>query len=127
MTRLGRDNTALIFGSVDEFFSAMFPAPQHDAHVECWRGEKWLTSRAASNAAGNLRCAALVAEHAEQSAQKLARVNGYSILTLRAELYQWECGEFHSDRFAGSQVKKLRRALEIAAERSADTRLEAAE
>jgi hypothetical protein len=123
----GRDNTALIFGSVDHFFEAMFGPAQHDAHVDCWRSDKFLTSREAHAAAANLRCAALVDEIAEEQAQKLARVNGYSVVDLRATLHDWECGFMRGDRFAGPRVRQLRRALEIAAAHSAETRLQAAE
>jgi hypothetical protein len=115
----GPDNTVTLFASPEAFFTALFGDPQHDAHVECWRGNKWLTSRAAHAAAATLRCDALVREIAEEEAHKLARVNSYSIIELRGELYRWEHGEFRSDRFAGSRVRQLRRALEIAAARNA--------
>jgi hypothetical protein len=123
----GRDNTALIFGSVEDFFSQIFGPAQHDAHVQCWRSDKFLTSREAHAAAANLRCSKLVDEIAEGEAQKLARVNDYSVLNLRSELYRWECGFMRGDRFAGPRVRQLRRALEIAAAHSAETRMEAAE
>jgi hypothetical protein len=96
--------------------------------VDCWRSDKWLTSREAHAAAANLRCAKLVDEIAEEQAQKLARVNGYSVVDLRATLHDWECGFMRGDRFAGPRVRQLRRALEIAAAHSAETcNLQAAE
>jgi hypothetical protein len=63
-----RNAHALIFGSVDEFFDTLFGPAQHDAHVECWRGNKWLTSREAENAAANLRVAKLVDEMIREKA-----------------------------------------------------------
>lgn len=122
----GRDNTALLFGSVESFFAIMFGPVQHDAHVECWRADKWLTSREAHAAAANLRCSELVDQIVEDNCRKLAERHGFSALNLRAELYRWEHGEFRNFYEAPSRVRQLRHALEIAREHSA-ARLEAAE
>lgn len=116
---IGKDNTALLFGSVETFFAVMFGPAQHDAHVECWRGDKWLTSREAHAAAANLRCGALVDEIAEQRAQEIAETHRFSVLDLRAELYRWETGFMKGDRFAPFRIRQIRRALEIAGERRA--------
>lgn len=115
------------FPTPEAFFEAMFGPSQHDSHVQCWRSDQWLTNREARAAAASLRCAAVVAEIAEQEAQKLARVNDYSILDLRASLYDWEREAMNGDRIAIARVRQLRRALEIAAAHSRAVQLEAAE
>jgi hypothetical protein len=40
---------AATFTSPDHFFQAMFGPSQHDAHVETYKGDKWLTERSAAN------------------------------------------------------------------------------
>lgn len=107
-----RDNTAILFGSPEDFFAFVLGAPQHDAHMQAYRCRRNLDRMAAQGDAG---CASIEQWQAEQAAER----HGYNTAVLRQHLHRWEAGCFSREPYAPTRVRVLRRALDIAIEHHA--------
>ena len=77
---------AVLFNSPAAFFAALLGARQHDAHVECWRGESWLRARREGSAAALRRSMISSAQLREREAQRLAETHGYDTAALSARV-----------------------------------------
>ena len=117
---------AILFDLPAAFFTALLGPPQHDAHVECWRGELWLRARRADSADGLAAVDDVVAELREKEAQRLAEIHGYDTAALAREFHRFDSGCFSRQPFARTRARQLRRAIEIACAQK-DDGLEAAE
>jgi hypothetical protein len=105
------------FDSPAQFFAALRGPPQHDAHVECWRGEMWLRARREGQARGLAAVNDFVAELREKEALRLADIHGYDTAALSREFHRFDSGCFSRQPFARTRARQLRRAIEIACER----------
>ena len=119
------DWCGIAFDSPAEFFAALRGPPQHDAHVQCWRGAIWLRERREGQARGYAAVNDFVAALRETEAQRLAEIHGYDIAALAREFHRFDSGCFSRQPFAKTRARQLRRAIEIACARR--DRLEAAE
>jgi hypothetical protein len=116
----------ICFSSPAAFFAALLGPPQHDAHVERWRGESWLRARREGSARGLAAVDDLVGELREHEAQRLAAAHGYDTAALSREFHRFDSGCFSRQPFARTRARRLRRAIEIACARR-DDEIEAAE
>ena len=82
----------VVFNSPAAFFAALLGPPQHDAHVECWRGESWLRARREGSARGLAAVDDFVGELREREAQRLAQTHGYDTAALSREFHRFELG-----------------------------------
>jgi hypothetical protein len=116
----------IVFHSPAALFAAVLGPPQHDAHVECRRGELWLRARREGSARGLAAVDDFVCELREREAQRLAETHGYDTAALSREFHRFDSGCFSRQPFARTRARQLRRAIEIACARK-DDGLEAAE
>ena len=116
----------IVFGSPAEFFAALLGPPQHDAHVDRWRGESWLRARREGSARGLAAVDDFVGELREREAQRLAASHGYDTAALSREFHRFDAGCFSRQPFARTRARQLRRAIEIACAHR-DDEMEAAE
>ena len=117
---------AVVFSSPAAFFAALLGPPQHDAHVERWRGESWLRARREGSARGLAAVDGFVGELREREAQRLAASHGYDTAALSREFHRFDAGCFSRQPFARTRARQLRRAIEIACAHR-DDEIEAAE
>ena len=116
----------VVFSSPAAFFAALLGPPQHDAHVQRWRGESWLRARREGSARGLAAVDDFVGELREREAQRLAATHGYDTAALSREFHRFDLGCFSRQPFARTRARQLRRAIEIACARR-DDEIEAAE
>ena len=116
----------IVFNSPAAFFAAVLGPPQHDAHVECRRGELWLRARREGSARGVAAVDDFVGELREREAQRLAETHGYDTAALSREFRRFDSGCFSTQPFARTRARQLRRAIEIACAHR-DGEMEAAE
>ena len=119
-------SAGVVFRSPAAFFTALLGPPQHDAHVQRWRGESWLRERRAGSARGVAAVDDFVGELREREAQRLAATHGYDTAALSREFHRFDSGCFSRQPFARTRARQLRRAIEIAGARR-DDELKAAE
>ena len=110
----------VVFSSPAAFFTALLGPPQHDAHVQHWRGESWLRARREGSARGLAAVDDFVGELREREAQRLAAAHGYDTAALSREFHRFDSGCFSRQPFARTRARQLRRAIEIACAHKGD-------
>lgn len=125
------DNVAILFGSPEDFFAAMFGPPQHDVHVVLFRRLEARRQLAAERPARDASVKAFVAEviedEREKQAQRAAEQHNFNTAVIRQQLHRWEAGCFSREPFAPIRARQLRRALDIAIAHHDAANLQAAE
>ncbi len=76
--------TPILFSSPAAFFAALLGPPQHDAHVERWRGESWLRARREGSADGLAAVDDFVANCASAKHSGWRETHGYDTAALAA-------------------------------------------